>query len=136
VRVLLDTNVLVSALHFRGSNPRRVLELILRGEHQLVTGPVLLQELEDVLIEVCGWEQGQARAARLQVEDVAEVVTPRSRPKVCRDPDDDEVLAVAQWGAVDVVVTGDKDLLVLAEHAGARIVTPRALLDWPEGGEG
>lgn len=129
MRILLDTNVLVSALHFAGSVPRAALDLALRGDHQLVSGSFLLQELEDVLVEACGWEPGQARAARLQLEDTADVVSPPTRPNVCRDPDDDEVLAIAQWGHVDVVVTGDKDLLVLAEHAGTPIVSPRAFLD-------
>lgn len=62
------------------------------------------------------------------MEDIAEVVTPLSRPSVSRDPDDDEVLAVADWGKVDAVVTGDKDLLVLGHYANARILNPREFL--------
>jgi uncharacterized protein len=128
LRVLLDTNVLVSALHFAGATPRRVLDAVLSGQHDMVTGPALLDELEDVLITVCGWEQARAHAARLQVEDLADVVVPRSVPRVCRDADDDEVLAVAQWGRVEMVVTGDKDLLAVGVHAGARMVTPAGFL--------
>ena len=110
--------------------------MILRGEHRLVTSPDLLREFEEVLVDVCRWQPAQARAARLQVEDLADVVTPSERPAVSRDPDDDEVLAVASSGLVHVVVTGDKDLLVLRSHGDTRILNPRDFIDYSgEGGQ-
>ncbi len=132
MRILLDTNVLVSAVHFASSNPRKALNMVLRGEHRLVTSPHLLREFEEVLVEVCKWEPAQARAARLQVEDLADVVTPGERPAVSRDPDDDEVLAVASFAHVHVVVTGDKDLLVLRRHGNAPILNPRDFLGYSD----
>ena len=122
MRVVLDTNVLVSALHF-GGRPRRLLESVLRGEHLLITGDAILAELEAVLVEVCGWSQDRAHAARGELEALAEVVAPTEVPRVCRDPDDDQVLAIASAGRAEVVVTGDADLLSLSIHAGVRIVT-------------
>jgi predicted nucleic acid-binding protein len=50
-------------------------------------------------------------------------------PAICRDPDDDEVLGVADWGGVNAVVTGEQDLLALGEYAKARILPPREFLD-------
>ncbi len=135
MRLLLDTNVLVSALHFESSNPRKALELVLHGQHRLVISPALLTELEEVLVEVCDWEPSQARAARLLVEDVADVVPPLNRPSICRDPDDNEVLAVAHWGQVNTIVTGDKDLLTLGQYADAQILQPGAFLDYLEDSE-
>lgn len=132
MRVLLDTNVLVSAIHFDSSNPRKALERVLHGQHRLVTSPVLMTELEEVLVEVGGWEPAQAHAARLLVEDIADVVTPLNNPSICRDPDDDEVLGVADSGGVDAVVTGDKDLLALGEYANARILPPREFLEYAD----
>ena len=106
---------------------------MLRGHETLVSSPALLRELEETLVDVCGWQPAQARAARLLIEDVADVVPPVDRPSICRDPDDNEVLGVAQWAEVDVVVTGDKDLLTIGRHAKALIVTPRGFLDdFPE----
>ena len=122
MRVVLDTNVLVSALHF-GGRPRQVLEDVLRGRHQLVTGNAILAELEGVLVETCGWERARAAAARSEVEAVADVVHPVEIPHVCRDPDDDEVLAIAVNGTADALVTGDADLLTLGSHEGVRIIT-------------
>jgi putative PIN family toxin of toxin-antitoxin system len=134
--VLLDTNVLVSALHFRGSVPRQCLELVIGGGVQLVTSPQLLDELEEVLVDHVGWDAGRAAAARGLLEELATVVTPTTRPQVCRDPDDDEVLAAAELGRVEAVVTGDKDLLVLEAYAGALILVPAEFVFKLAEGEG
>jgi putative PIN family toxin of toxin-antitoxin system len=120
VRVVLDTNVLVSALHF-GGRPRRLLDDVVRGDHALIIGPVILGELEAVLVETCGWASDRAAAARAELEAIAEVVTPVEVPTVCRDPDDDQILAIAVVGAVDALVTGDADLLALGAYAGVNI---------------
>jgi putative PIN family toxin of toxin-antitoxin system len=120
VRVVLDTNVLVSALHF-GGRPRRLLDDVLRGDHTLIIGPAILGELEAVLVETCGWASDRAAAARAELEAIAEMVTPLEAPRVCRDPDDDRILAIAITGAADALVTGDADLLALGAHGGANI---------------
>jgi putative PIN family toxin of toxin-antitoxin system len=122
MRLVLDTNVLVSALHF-GGRPRRLLEAVLSGRHQLVGGSAILVELEAVLVETCRWERGRASAARSEVEAVSDIVTPVESPHVCRDPDDDEILAIAIAGKADALVTGDRDLLALRKYEGIRIVT-------------
>jgi putative PIN family toxin of toxin-antitoxin system len=120
VRIVLDTNVLVSALHF-GGRPRRLLDDVLRGDHTLIIGPAILGELEAVLVKTCGWTSDRAAAVRAEIEAIAEVVTPVEIPRVCRDPDDDQILAIAVIGTVDALVTGDADLLALGAHRGVTI---------------
>ena len=62
--------------------------------------------------------------------DVAEIVTPASLgERVCRDKDDDGVLATALAGRAAVIVSGDDDLLVLKKFRGIRILSPRQLLE-------
>lgn len=128
MRVLLDTNVLVSAVLFAGL-PRTLLDHALRGEFLLVTGALLLDEFEDVLRERFGFDRAAARLTRAEVEAVAELAVPATVQAVSRDPDDDIVLATAVAGQAAVIVTGDRDLLVLGSHGGVPIRTPRQFDD-------
>jgi len=123
VRVLLDTNVLISAILFRGL-PRSLLDRAIRGELDLVTSPALLDELERIMSDRFHVPSELARLARSELEILAEVVVPDDVPAVARDPDDDQVLAAAVVGDVEAIVTGDRDLLVLETHRGIAILSP------------
>ena len=123
MRAVLDTNVVISAVLF-GGVCRDILVRAIRGEIDLVTSPAMLDELEDVLAEKFDFSRDAARATRSEIESLADVVEPADVPRVCRDPDDDEVLAAAVTGAADTIITGDEDLLTLESHQGIEIVTP------------
>lgn len=123
MRVLLDTNVLISGILFRGL-PRTLLERAIRGELHLVTSPVLLDELERILTERFRIPSELARLARGELETLAEVLAPNDEPAVSRDPDDDQVLATAVVGEAEVIVTGDRDLQVLETDRGIPILSP------------
>jgi putative PIN family toxin of toxin-antitoxin system len=124
VRVFLDTNVLVSAFATRGLCAD-LLEAIL-ADHDLIVGETVLAELKRVL----------AHKMRLAPKGVAEfdaflrrqgdVTTSDGLLRVTvRDPSDRAVLAEAVAGRADVLVTGDRDLLVLPSSVPVRILTPR-----------
>jgi uncharacterized protein len=130
VRILLDTNVLISALLF-GGLPRVLLRTAMRGDIVLVTSPALLDELEDILIGKFGFGRAIARLTRAEIEALADLVNPGDLLRVSRDPDDDEVLAAAVAGRAEVIVTGDRDLLALGAHQGIRVLTPREFADLP-----
>jgi hypothetical protein len=93
------------ALHC-GGRPRRLLADVLRGDHTVIIGPAILGELEDVLVETCGWASDRPAAVRAELEAFADAVTPAEVPHVGRDPDDDQILAIAVIAAVDARVTG------------------------------
>lgn len=137
MRAVLDTNVLVSALLF-GGLPGELLSSAVRGDLRLVTSEVLLDELEGALERKFGWSRPQTRATRAEIEMLAEVVRPPTVPAVLRDPDDDHVLAAAVAGGVDLLVSGDKDVLALGTYRGVDIVSPRTaaglLRSGPKGG--
>lgn len=137
MRVLLDTNVLISGILFRGV-PRTLFDLAIRGELELVTTPPLLDELEEILVRRLEFPLQLGRAVLTEVETLAEVVVPGDVPAVSRDPDDVQVLAVGVVGQVEAIVTGDKDLLVLRSHRGIPIIRPTDLLNLlpPESNDG
>ena len=124
MRVVFDTNVMISALVY-GGLPGELLTRVFRGEVTLVTSTVLLNELEEILVARFAHDSSLARTVRAEIELLAEVVQRSDLERFARDRDDDAVLAAATAGGASTIVTGDRDLLILGEHRGIRIVTPR-----------
>jgi len=107
-----------------GGIPRALMRTAIRGDIDLVTSPHLLRELEELLERKFGFSEASAAAIRSEMETLADVVIPEHVPRVCRDPDDDHVLAAALEGEATHIVTGDGDLLVLSVHEGIQIIDP------------
>lgn len=123
MRVLLDTNVLIAAFIARGTCSE-LLEHCARN-HTLVTSRPLLHELEEKLSDKFGYTRQETREVMALLQGKMEVVEPATlNPPVCRDPDDDAVLATALTGTCDCIVTGDKDLLILERFRGIPILVP------------
>jgi uncharacterized protein len=123
MRVLLDTNVLIAAFVARGACTE-LFEHCARN-HTLVTSPALLAELDVTLHRKFGASVRDANAVVTLLRGRFERIDPRPLDEpVCRDPDDDQVLAAALSGRCDCIVTGDKDLLVLGSFSGIPIVKP------------
>jgi putative PIN family toxin of toxin-antitoxin system len=128
VRAVVDTNVLLSGLLWHGA-PHRLLEQVRAGTLSLVSSPALLAELAVVIgrakFDVILTRSNTSREHALaELRELAEVVEPPPLPQpVCRDPDDDAVLALALAAQVDLIVSGDADLLTLGVFQGIPIVT-------------
>ena len=125
MKVFLDTNVLVSAYTARGLCAD-LMRLILT-EHELVTGEVNLAELRRVLRD--RFRASPAQIASIEAELRDETVVPKPAtpsPLAVRDPDDRWVLASAVASKADLLVTGDQDLLAVADQSPFTIVMPRA----------
>jgi putative PIN family toxin of toxin-antitoxin system len=129
VRIVLDTNVVLSALLWRGT-PYRLLDAIRsRGEARLFTSPALLDELTDVLTRPSAAKRlaiigKTAREVLADYVEAVEVVEPEHVPRVVPDDvDDDQVIAAALAAGVDLIVSGDADLLSMGSHQGIPIIT-------------
>jgi uncharacterized protein len=125
VRVCLDTNVLVAAFATRGLCAD-VLRAVLT-EHELVLGEVILAEFRRALktkLKVPADRIASAEAAFNTIDILPKPEKP-STLKI-RDPDDRWILATALAGSADVLVTGDKAILAVADDAPLLILEPRA----------
>jgi len=129
-RAVFDTNVLISALLFRGSVSEKAFALSLSGAAASVTSPAILAELEDVLKRKFRLSKGAAQEIAQFVRDVSECVEPAIViDAVVKDPADNLILECALWGDANFLVTGDKaHLLPLDPFRGIRIVSPRQFL--------
>jgi len=129
VRVVADTNILVSALLF-GGPPDQVFFAGLRGEIQLLISLSLLKELEKVLKEKFKLNFHLVREIIEEVREVAEIVEVSSHIKAISYPDEDNrVLECAVDGKADFIVTGDtKHILPLKEYGGIKILSPSEFL--------
>lgn len=126
MRVCLDTNVLVSAFTTRGLCAD-LLRLVF-AEHELVSGEVILEELQRVLAERFR-VPGSVILSVIELLRNQAVIIPRPESPAAtgvRDPDDEWVIATALAGGAEALVTGDKDLLVMDSVAGMVIYAPRS----------
>jgi putative PIN family toxin of toxin-antitoxin system len=129
VKVVPDTNVLISAFCFPGGAPEMVYRLGIEGRLDLATSTTLLAEFGRILTDKFDWEPSHAEEAVAQVARISEVVAPVARLKVITaDPADDRVLEAAVDAGADVIVSGDSHLLSLRIWEEIRIVTPADLL--------
>lgn len=130
IRIVVDTNILISAFLF-GGKPEMVLEKALLGHVSLVTSREILDELEGVL---CGrkfrYPPEIARSIMREFEAMCEIVAPtRSLAVVKADPYDNMVLECAVEARVDYVVSGDSHLLKLERFEDIPILSPAQFLE-------
>ena len=129
MRVVLDTNVIVSALNFPG-NERLVLELALRGRFGLCLSRFILGEVAGVLTRKFDWDEERAAQVLQGIENAATVIDPPRLPKlIAGGHADNRILECAVAVNADYLITGNRrHLLPIGEHQDTRIINaPRFL---------
>lgn len=123
MRIVSDTNVLIASLISRGFCHELLAHCFLN--HTLITSGFILGEVKEKLIEKFKHSPEVAEEAVALFRSRMEVVTPVSLSSpVCRDPDDDNILATAVAGNCECIISGDKDLLVLKQLGDIKIFSP------------
>jgi putative PIN family toxin of toxin-antitoxin system len=132
IQVVVDVNVLVSALVGPLGFSRRVLAAWEQGQIGLITAEGIITELDEKLrLPRINKRLPDPEANRqwivqlLQTQAQVHVVPPHECQVVTGDPEDDYVLATARLSRADYLITGDQKLLDLKEYAGTKSVSPR-----------
>ena len=131
MRVVLDTNVLVSGILTKGTS-RKILDIWYDRKFDLIVGPEIFQEYHRVLFEINGRYNLDVDISEIlaTIGTKAIWISPISLiDQICDDPDDDKFIAAAISGNAQFVVTGDKALLRVGSIAGADIITPSQFIN-------
>jgi len=124
VRVVIDTNVLVSAIFWTGK-PKQLLNRVRHQEITFVTSNDLLNELKEILIrrdKPFHLSDNEADQVVETIRGLAEVVKIHTRITACLDEMDNKVLACAIDGKAEYIISGDMHLLRLGAFKGIRIM--------------
>lgn len=128
--IILDTNVLISALVF-GGKPKMILEAAIQGTLQMALSQPISDELEGVLAgEKFRYPNKVTRVILDELIAISHVVTPAKRVNIIQsDPADNRILECAVAADAEIIVSGDTDLLTLKEFSGIAILSPAEFVE-------
>jgi len=127
VSVVLDTNILISSIGF-GGKPRKILNLALEHRLQVISSPLLLAELDDVISKKFPLLAENVKKIHKHLNKRFKIVNPKESLHIVRDEPDNRVLEAALQGKCQYIVTGDRDLLDIGTYEKIKIVTPNDFL--------
>ena len=122
MKVVFDTNVLVSALVFPGGRGEAALQRIVEEKDRLLLSKPILDELLGILGRKFARDAEALSHAAVFLTELSLSVKPRQRLHVVKDDPDNRILECAVAGDADIIVTGDRALLALREYKGVRVV--------------
>jgi len=129
LKVVFDTNILVSALVFPGGRGEAALERIVSECDTLVISQPILDELLGILSRKFSRDAENLAHVAVFVSELGVQVKPLQRLRIVADEPDNRILECAVAGCAEIIVTGDKALLDLCEYNGVKIISLRAYLE-------
>lgn len=129
LRVVIDTNVVVSAIVWGGKPRELVLKLL--EQHTVILSPQMLAEFNDVISrDKFGVKTFQVKRFLTDLTNKSKIVNSVGLFKIIvEDPDDNNILNAAYSGKADYIVTGDKHLLALEKFKRTKIITVNKMLE-------
>ncbi|HEY1325804.1 MAG TPA: putative toxin-antitoxin system toxin component, PIN family [Casimicrobiaceae bacterium] len=128
MRVVFDTNILISALLFPGGRGEAALRRIIEERDELVLSKPIVDELLGILARKFFRDAEELAHVAVFISDIATLVRPRRRLAIVKDEPDNRVLECALTGNAEAIVTGDHELLALREFRGVRVLSLRDYL--------
>ena len=133
LKVVLDTNVLISAILF-GGKPRQILEKAIRGEIRLCLSEPILEELKGVLQRSkFDYSPEMIQFILTELMGIADFVNPSETiDVVLEDPDDNRILECGVEAGANYIITGDSHLLKLSRYLNIEVLNVAAFLEKTE----
>lgn len=125
MRIVIDTNVLISAIFWTGK-PKQLLNKVRYKKVIYLTSEVLLDELKDILVrkdKSFKLSEGEAERVVTAIRELGEIVQTHSQVTVCQDERDNHVIECAIDGGAECIVSGDLHLVELKSFKGVKIIT-------------
>lgn len=132
LKIVLDTNVIVSSLNFPGK-PAEIFDLVIAGELANITSDKIITEVKNILIRKFSWEAKEVEDTGALLQFISEMVNPKRQLRVVSREPDNRILECAVEGQADFIISGDHHLNDLRAFQGVRIVNPAAFLSLIEG---
>ena len=125
MNIVIDTNILVSAVFF-GGFPGRIVKAVTEGKLDTFVSKLISEEYREI---VEGFKEKNSGKFNENLFEnflkTAKSVKPRKKIQICRDPDDDKFIECAVCAKAFYIVSGDKDLLVLERYGDVEIITAK-----------
>lgn len=126
MRIVLDSNVFVAALIAEGLG-HRVMDVVFE-RHDLICSDYILSEVENSLRRKL--PQSLVKSVILRIRENSVLIKiPKKLGMLCRDPKDDAILATADIGKAELLITGDDDLLSIKQLNKIQIISPRKFIE-------
>lgn len=123
MKIVIDTNVIISALFF-GGMPRKLIEHFFNGDFSAFVSPQIVQEYTETYEEIHKKYSDRGNPVILQkIIEKSNIIIPQKEVTICRDPDDNKFISCALEGKCLYIVSGDNDLLSLGKVEDVEIVT-------------
>lgn len=122
MKIVIDTNVIISAIFF-GGQPRRILEHLFKDDFSAFVSPEIVKEYIETYNEIHRKYNDKGNSAILQkIVEKSEMISPEIKINVCRDPDDNKFISCALQAKCLYIVGGDNDLLSLGKVEEVEII--------------
>lgn len=123
MRIVIDTNVVASAIFF-GGRPKDLIELLVSSKLEAFASSEIILEYKETIEELCSkYPNKPFRLPLAAIISSINLIVPTSIINVCRDPDDNKFIECAVDADCLFIVSGDKDLLALEQYDKVHIVT-------------
>ena len=128
MKVVFDSNIFVSSLVIPGGQAEKAILKIIEGHHSLIISKEIINEILEVLARKFSKDRETVSRTAVYLSDLASMVRTTRRIGVLKDEPDNRILECAVAGGVDLIVTGDKEMLRLKQFEGIKIISLKEYL--------